>query len=1387
MRFKSILNEVFKNSNTKIFVLLICLFQFPFFGSSQDINFKHISINDGLSQNAVFAIIKDTKGYMWFGTKDGLNKYDGYNFVIYQHNPFDTTTLSANYITSLFEDKRGLIWVGTFDGGVNVYDRKLEIFYRVDLRKDKILLRDVFEIKAITEDSEGNIWVGTDGDGLFKIEVNEEINHLSFSAKRFFNDPDNKNSISRNQIFSVCFDKTGLLWLGTSNGLSRMDLKTNIFTQYLIKTRNPAAQEVSTSKSIYSIIESKNGTLWVSTLGGLVKFNRADGSYLYFPNKYDVFRYGWGSISAMSEDKDGNLWLATPAELMRFDTKKEIYTSFSHDPFNSKTISFNTVSSVFVDNTDMLWVGTAGMGIDYYDPKANRFNVINFIPDKQSRTGSFSVRSVLQDKFGDVWIGAEVLYKWERKTGKIVSFEKSSNEPTAFGNTIVFSMIQCYDGDIWAATTEGLFRYNIQKGEQKLYKHAEGQINGLPQREVYTVFQDLDSAIWIATEKYLCKLTDIEKGIFHSISYHSASTFYEQVRPVIYQSANREMWLGTKYGLFLFNPETETFKLFENNPDQPNSLNNNMIKSICADPLYPDRYLWIGTTGGLNRYDRETNTFFYFTEENGLPNSVIYGVLADEQNNLWLSTNKGLSRFNLQSGEFRNFDVNDGLQSNEFNTGAYFKSKTGEIFFGGIKGLNYFYPDQIEENKNIPPVVLTKIKLADENLSLKKNPGLLEKSVEETRKIVLSHKEDIVTFEFAALEYSAPEKNQYAYMLENFNNNWINTDGLRSVTYTHLPPGDYIFRVKASNNDGVWNSEGLALELVIKPPWYRTWLALIIFGLGLTYIVLMVRRYEMARINLKNQLKYEKISTDSLRQISQMKSQFFANISHEFRTPLTLILGQVDSVMTSDIDTIEKSKLQVANRNARRLLKLINQLLDLSKLETGNMELNSSQYDMVGFLKSLLYSFESMAAFRRITLSFKSVSDKIPVVFDLDKLEKVFYNLIFNALKYTNENGKVEVEVKTIDSLNVEISVTDNGTGIPDKYIPHIFDRFFQVESSSTRNYEGTGIGLALVKELVELHNGSVKVASREGEGSSFTVRLPIGEINKVEQPGEMQIPNVENFSEILQTDEIVETEGLITGTEKQYKDNREIVLVVEDNKDVRAFICDQLGNQYQVKQAENGEQGMLIALETVPDLIVTDLMMPKLNGFQLCKAVRGDERTSHIPIIMLTAKVGFDDKMEGLETGVDDYITKPFSSKELVVRVKNLINQRKLLRSRFKTSTVIKPSEVSVLSIDQVFLDKIIQMIEANFENQDFTPDILANAVNMSISQLNRKLNALINQPAGQLIRSLRLQRAADLLKQKAGTISEICYQLDFNDPAYFSRAFKKQFGCSPSDFIKN
>jgi len=562
---------------------------------------------------------------------------------------------------------------------------------------------------------------------------------------------------------------------------------------------------------------------------------------------------------------------------------------------------------------------------------------------------------------------------------------------------------------------------------------------------------------------------------------------------------------------------------------------------------------------------------------------------------------------------------------------------------------------------------------------------------------------------------------------------------------------------------------------------------IILFGAVLIFLLYLIRRYEINRIKLGTQLKLEKVETDTLRKLDHLKSQFFTNISHEFRTPLTLILGQIESVMSSVIEAREKAKLQVARRNARRLLTLINQLLDLSKLETGNMELNASQHNIVTFIKNLFYSFESLAATKKIRLLFESDSTYLPVVFDLDKMENVFYNLVSNAVKFSKIHGEVKISIKLSDMQTVEIQISDDGIGIPAEQISGIFDRFYQVDNSSTRNYEGTGIGLALVKELIELHKGKVTVTSIEGEGAIFTVILPVGDVKPEIKTCNGLVSNDIGFAEINIETEYFEIENASAGPEKLSIDEREIVLVVEDNRDVRGYIREQLEEFYHVLEAENGLTGMEVAQEIVPDLIVSDLMMPKANGFQFCKAVRNNERTSHIPIIILTAKAGFDNKIEGFEIGVDDYIIKPFSARELKVRVRNLINQRKLLRSRFKSATIIKPSEVTAISIDQLFLQKVIKIIEANFENQNFTLESLAESVNMSVSQLNRKLNALIEQPAGHLMRSLRLQRAADLLKKNAGTVSEICYQLDFNDPAYFSRAFKKQFGCSPSEFAKN
>jgi signal transduction histidine kinase/ligand-binding sensor domain-containing protein/DNA-binding response OmpR family regulator len=1360
----------------------------------KNISFKHLTIDDGLSQNAVFAILQDSKGFMWFGTKDGLNRYDGYSFKVFYHNPFDSSSISDNYITSLFEDSKGRIWIGSVDGKINIYNYENDTFFHIDLLEhSKKLTKSL--ISSIIEDNDSSIWIGTAGNGLFRI-TNYDDNLSSYKIVQFKNNPDSPATLSEDYITYLLVDSEEVFWIGSANMLERFNKSDQSFTHFKILTKNKSASNDRMENAVVSIYETNDKKLWLGTLSGLVLFDRITGRYKLYPNQFALYRFGWGGINEITEDRSGKLWLATSTGLMSFDRVSISYSYYNHSPLEPKSLSYNIVPCVWQDKTGVLWFGTSGGGINIYDPKASRFSTLIREKDNSSRVSGFSVRSVLEDRAGNIWISTDVLYKWNRKTGRLKSYEADSDSLEKFGNTGAWSMIQSSSGKIWIGTTEGLYRYDPLSGSYRQYKYSSANKSGLPQKEVFTVYEDREGNIWIITENYLSKLINIEEGIFQSFVYVNDPSNSERVRPVLYEGFNQQLWIGTKYGLLQFDKRTEKFTAYRNTPSLPTSLNNNFIKSICPDPFEPERIIWIGTAGGgLNQFNTKTKTFKHFTENEGLPNNVVYGILPDEKGNLWLSTNKGLSRYNITTNTFRNYDVNDGLQSNEFNTGAYFKSKSGELFFGGIRGLNYFYPETILDNPFKPEIVITDFKIFNRSGTSTHEKDISQKPVSEMEYIELSYDDNFIQFDFASLDYSAPDKNQYAYMLENFNEDWIYSGTDRTATYTNLSPGEYIFRVKGSNNDGVWNEEGTSLRLTIFPPWWSTWWSYFLYGFVIIGVLYLIRRYELNRLRLKNQLKVEKVQSNTLRQVDQMKSRFFTNISHEFRTPLTLILGQIDSLQSSIKNHKDRGKLQVAYKNAQRVLRLINQLLDLSKLEVGSMELKAQRQNLITFIKSLFYSFESLAEKKHITLSLKSEFNVIFVDIDPEKMEKVFYNLLSNAFKFTPDGGKISLNISLVENNFVDLQVKDTGIGISEARIPHIFNRFYQVDGSPTREQEGSGIGLALAKELIELHKGKILVKSNEGNGTEFTVRIPLSRDKTLSDESTKQVEQTQKKSfnedsggldtlteyDVTEIKEETETDLINSDDIK-----RQIVLVVEDNYDVREYVCEQLKNNYSVVQAANGLEGISKAQNVIPDLIITDVMMPKMDGIEFCKEIRKNEKTSHIPIIMLTAKAGLDDKIEGLETGIDAYLTKPFSAKELLVRISNLIHQREQLRKRFSNKTIIKPSDVTVASVDQTFLEKVLVTVEKNIEDEQFNVEKLAEQVYMSVSQLNRKLHALIGQPAGRLIRSMRLNRAADLLKQNAGSVAEICYLAGFSDQSYFTRSFKKQFGFTPSEFKK-
>ncbi len=1344
------------------------------------ISFRHLTINDGLSQNAVFALLQDRKGFMWFGTKDGLNRYDGYSFTVYQHDAFDSTSLSSSYVTALFEDSKGFLWVGTLNAGLNLFQRDQDRFRGVPMFTDSTPSQGPAKIQSIAEDATGALWIGTDGDGVFRIQ-NPHGTALEMRTRQYGHDPHTPGSLSHNSVKALHVDSRGALWIGTGRGLDRFRPGDDGFDHFSVVTKDPRAPGFNGDNAVTAIHESGDGLFWLGTPSGLARFKQADGTYTLFPHHFAVPRFGWGTITQILEDRKGQLWLCTPGELMRFDPSTLTYDYFQNDPSDTRSIGYNTILSAWQDRTGMIWFGTGGAGVDVYDPNATRFATLSRPRDLSSRVAGFSIRSVLEDMAGNIWLSTDVLHRWNRTTGEWKSFETTSDRPDDFGNTGSWSMIQSSTGEIWFATSQGLYRHSPRTGRIRQYASDPADTSGLREKAVRAVFEDRSGAIWVMTTNYLSKLVNATEGRFQHVWYRRTPA-KEQPRPVIWQDRQGQLWIGTENGLLRFNPAAGTFDEFRTIAHDQTSINNNWVKSICPDPREPDNVLWVGTSGGgLNRLDRTARRFTHFTDANGLPNNVVYGILPDDQGRLWLSTNKGLSRFDVDRGTFRNFDVRDGLQSNEFNTGAYFRSARGEMFFGGINGLNYFYPDSIKDNLFVPEIVLTGLRLDNREASTRDTDPVLTKHITEIPSITLGPGVNIITFEFAALAYSSPEKNQYAYKLEPFNPDWVFSGKNRSATYTHLPPGKYVFRVKGSNNDGVWNEEGTSLALTMVPSVWRTWWAYTLYGLLAVALLYSLRRYEMNRLRLKSQLQIEQLDAKNLKKLDQVKSRFFANISHEFRTPLTLILGQIDSVMSSGIDPKEKGRLQVALRNAGRLLNLINQLLDLSKIEAGGMELRAEPQNVVSFLKNVVYSFESIAQQRAIALAFESEADRIVVMFEQDKMEKIFYNLLSNAVKFTPRGGgiTVRVEVTPPGGEFVQIVVCDTGIGIAAREIPHIFDRFYQAENGGTTIHEGTGIGLALANELVELHGGSIAVTSEEGVGTTFVVRLP-----KCQGSPTAEAPAVSSGTVPLpgaapdvEGDSVHISDDASTG---------EVILIVEDNADVRAYIREQLEDLYTIVEAGHGSDGVAKAQEGIPDLIITDLMMPGVDGYEFTRQIRCDTKTSHIPVVMLTARAGLDDRIEGLERGVDVYLTKPFSAKELRAQVRNLIARREELRKRYSTATVIKPSEVAATSIDKAFLEEVIECIETHFEDEKFGVEDLARAASMSISQLNRKLNALVGQPAGELIRSLRLQRAADLLKQNAGSVAEISYKLGFSDQAHFSRAFKKQFGQTPSAYRK-
>lgn len=1353
------------------------------------LRFEHLTVDDGLSQNLVYTILQDHRGFLWFGTKDGLNRYDGYRFTIFRHDPFASTSVSGHEVKALYEDRAGNLWIGS--AGLNRFDRMTETFVRYlhDPANPSSLSHN--DVHAIAEDHNGVLWVGT-ANGLNRLAPDR-----AGLFTRSFHEPNNQQSLSHNQITALLVDRSGTLWIGTPQGLNALPSgSTADFVQYHLK-----------DDFVNFLYEDRHGLLWAGTPSGLFRLDPRGGgtqTFQHYPLLSAPHSLRWErSITAIQERPDGKFWVGTYVGLAVFDPQTGACHFIRHDPRDPHSLSFDVVLSVYQDRGGGVWLGTSGKGLNRLNLYAKSFHHYGGTGQRFSELHDFSVKGILEDQSGLLWITAnDRVYQLDRSASQWQRLQAVTLP--------VGSIIEEPQGVLWFHSGSGFFKFD-PRGKRMSFVQS-----GLGNEDNFTV---------ITVDGVRNSVTRITGLLTRARSLNLKGIFVHR----IYRDAGGVFWLAGDAGLLRLNPADSSVHSYRNDPRNPSSLSYNVVYSILPDPREPNRFLWLGTAGGgLNCLDMATEKFTHFTEKDGLPNDVVYGILPDRQGRLWMSTNRGLSVFDPQTKTFRNFDVRDGLQSNEFNRNAYFLSEKGEMFFGGINGLNAFYPDSIRGNPHAPAIVITDFQLAYQSVSFHDPDSPLRQPISETGALRLAYNQNTIAFEFAAMDFTEPAKNQYAYKLENFDPQWVPAGTNRRATYTNLSPGKYVFRVKGSNNDGVWNETGAALRISIAPPFWKTWWAYALYVLSAIAAVIGLITGRVRHLQKKTQqleaavqvrtaqvVAHEQqlaVQAEKLQELDHIKSSFFANISHEFRTPLTLILGPVERMLAGAVDEGTKRELGRIQKNGRRLLQLVNQLLDLSKLETGKMNVQASRGNLVPLLRSITMTFASLAEQKRINLRFHAEAEELVLYYDRDKIEKILYNLLSNAFKFTLDGGEISVRLSvTSDQLSVIsnqlsvisnqlstnqlitdhcslitgnwllITVQDTGIGIPADRLPHIFDRFYQADHSSTREYQGTGIGLSLVKELVTLHHGSIEAASVAGEGSTFAVRLPMGrEAFHEGEIVEQRIPTADAFA----SGALADAEAPVPAADHPVDEMDTIVLIVEDHAEVRTYIREYLEASYKVMEAADGAEGLEKAREAIPDLIVGDVMMPKMDGYEMCRALKTDEKTSHIPVILLTARAALADKLAGLKTGADDYLTKPFDAVELLARVQNLIAARRKLRERWKQTVVLRPSEIAVTPVDQAFLEKVLAVAEKNLGTEEFSIEEFAEQVGMSRSQLHRKLHALTHQSASLFLRSVRLQRAAELLRRHAGTVAEIAYQVGFSSQAYFTRCFQEQFGCSPKEY---
>lgn len=1356
----------------KLFFLSVAILFFLFLGGgfiqlqgqSGLINFDNYSLKDGLSNSRVRSFCQDKRGFIWVGTASGLNCFDAYDFKVYRHRPGEAYGLQHNSVLALLEDSRGYFWIGT-KKGLQLFDWSTDRFYSFDWGGD------FGEVLSLIEDSEGAIWVAS-AKGLYCIvpsSDNDPIGVPVMSERwsvRSFSGVTEAGVMPTGRVWCLKEDMAGRLWIGTNAGLRCYSLEQERFLPLF----PPSDLSTLSSAVVHDLEIDRQGELWVGTEEGLFRM-AADGEsgqvYRGYPGQPGGLQHHF--ITELELDGAGQLWIGTSGGgLSIWDAATDSFLHAQHQPFEERALPSNHVEAMFVDGRGGVWVGTHD-GLSHHHPAAKPFRFFQSTGLAGS-IGRGTVQGLCVGADDRVWAGIDGGGLGVYNAGEWRHYRCRGQPPTLPADDVT-AVMEDRAGQLWVATwTGGLSIFDPRASSIRSVAQ-----DLLGSKAVWALFEDTHGRIWIGTVNAGPLLYDPVAGTFTSFpaAIEQAGGLGKWVI-AFGQDKQGRVWVATDRGLFGYRELEQAFDYFP----VPGMESGDFIHA-----LHPGSQggWWLGTQHGLLHFDPSASTVQKWDETQGLTNDWVLSITEDRRGALWMGTARGLSKFEPQKGTFKRYFALGDLRSLECSR-AVAQSVAGEFFFGTTQGLLAFHPDSICTYEEVPPVVFTDFKLFNQSVPLRGSTAdtlpvasPLAVDIAATEVISLPHWQHSFSFAFTGLNYLEPEQNTFRYQLEGYQDHWVNTGAQeRFAYYTNIPPGRYRFKVMAANHDGIWNKVPAVVEVYIRPPWWHTVWAYLVYVVllgGLVYVLYCFLRW---RWQLRLQLQLEQQEAHRLKALDDFKNRLYTNLTHEFRTPLTVILG-----LAGQIDQPLGIR-EMLRRNAKNLLRLVNQLLDLAKLEAGHLQLDLVLLDVVPFVQQLTESLQSYAAGKQINLVARMEVDSLFMDVDEEKLERIISNLLSNAIKFTPEGGAVILHLSEQQGMLL-LKVEDNGIGIAADQLPRIFDRFYQVDGTATRAVEGTGLGLALIKELVQLMGGQLSVSSQLGKGSEFTAVLPI---TREAKPAWVNGARPDATSLGLSA-----TAKVQVVRRQESSSHLPQLLLIEDNEDVAFYIQSCLAGQFAFTQAPNGVLGIAEALEVIPDLIISDVMMPEMDGFEVCDFLKNDERTSHVPIILLTARADVASRISGLRRGADAYLTKPFDSEELLVRLEMLLERQRRLAIWFSKKTLGTAPDAQLqeaIEVEDVFVQKVRGIVEAHYADENFALPALCEQIGMSRSQLFRKMKAVSDISPSAFIRNYRLDKAKDLLKATDYNVSEVAWRVGFKDLGHFSRVYQEVFGERPSTTSK-